>query len=243
MFLIPAIDLKDGSCVRLVQGEFDSAKTYYRNPSDAAKYFADAGADLIHVVDLDGAKIGKSANRAAVESILKIGRVKVQLGGGIRNSEMAETWLKAGVFRVIAGTHAAENPREVLEWIERRPHQICVAIDARDGRVALWGWTSASRTSAIDLAKRFDVPAIGAIIFTDISRDGMQTGANIEAVRDIAKAVSSPVIASGGVASIEDINGLAEAPEGNIVGVISGRAIYERNLDLGLALAVKKRFN
>lgn len=242
MFLIPAIDLKDGRCVRLVQGAMESAKTYYSDPLDAAKFLVDAGADLLHVVDLDGAVSGNRVNRAAIEKLARLG-AKIQVGGGIRTFADVDALLSAGIDRVVIGTTAATNPDAVFDWIRKRPDKICVGLDARDGIVAVKGWNESASVGVAELARRFDVPELAAIIHTDISRDGMQTGVNIDAVRSLARIVSVPVIASGGAASIGEIERLAAAPEGNIAGVISGRAIYEGNIDVRKALTIRKKAN
>lgn len=240
VFFIPAIDIKDGRCVRVAQGDLATAKTYYQDPEHAAAILADAGASWIHVVDLDAAVSGEAVNRAAVERIAKRPGIHIELGGGIRALESADRWFDVGVERVVVGTRAAREPDVVLEWIRERPGRICVGIDARDGFVAVHGWTDVTAVRAVDLAKRFDVPELAAAIYTDIARDGMQTGVNIAATRELAAAISAPVIASGGLGGIEDLRVLARTPERNIVGVISGRAVYEGSIDLAEAFTVRR---
>lgn len=239
-FFIPAIDIAGGRCVRVAQGDLSTAKTYYEDPVHAAQILADAGADWLHVVDLDAAVSGVPVHGPIVECIAALGRMRVELGGGIRSLDAVERWLALGVTRVVVGTKAAQEPDTVKEWIRAHPGRICVGIDAKDGFVAVHGWTDVTNVPAVNLARVFDLPELAAIIYTDIARDGMRTGVNVESTRELAAAVSVPVIASGGLASIDDLSRLARTPERNIVGVISGRAIYEGAIDLAEAFAVRR---
>ena len=246
MILFPAIDLKGGQCVRLVKGDMAQATVFNDNPADQARQFAAAGADWLHLVDLDGAFAGEAVNAAAVEGILAAIDIPVQLGGGIREMRHIETWLGKGIARVILGTVALKNPDLVKAACKRFPNQIAVGIDAKGGKVAVEGWAETSELTALDLALRFEDAGVAAIIYTDIDRDGLLKGVNVQATADLAAALSIPVIASGGVSSIADIDALLAAqPQsrkrgGGIVGVISGRAIYDGRLDLKEALAKLK---
>lgn len=235
MILYPAIDLKDGNCVRLLKGEMDSATVFGSDPAAQAKAFTDAGCKWLHLVDLNGAFAGRPVNAAAVESILATVDVPVQLGGGIRHMSTIENWLSKGVKRVILGTVAVENPSLVREAASRYPNQIAVGIDARAGRVATRGWAEETEVMALDLARRYEDAGVAAIIYTDIDRDGAMGGPNVEATADLARAVKIPVIASGGVSSMADLIALRD--EGAIAGAISGRALYDGALDLADALA------
>ena len=236
MNLYPAIDIKGGECVRLLYGDMDAVTRYNPDPGDQAQQFVSAGCSWIHVVDLDGAVGGAAVNRDAVASILKAG-ASVQLGGGIRDMAMVETWLEAGISRVILGTAALKNPQLVREAAGAFPGQVAVGADARDGMIAAEGWVETSEVSALDLVRRFEDCGVAAVIFTDIGRDGALKGVNLEATAALARAVTLPVIASGGVASMEDIHALVDDDSG-IEGVITGRAIYDGRLDLASALAV-----
>ena len=247
MILFPAIDLKQGQCVRLSQGDMNAATLFNPDPADQARRFAQAGAEWLHLVDLDGAIAGKPVNGGAVEAILAAGNLPCQLGGGIRDLGAIEAWLVKGVARVILGTAALKNPALVREAASIYPGRIAVAIDARGGKVAVEGWVETSEIAAIELARRFEDAGVAAIIFTDIDRDGMMRGLNAEASSDLARRISIPVIASGGLASIEDLDRLlALAPGagvkgGGLAGVIAGRAIYDGRLDLGAAIRHLKR--
>ena len=234
MNLYPAIDIKDGVCVRLLHGDMDAVTEYNPDPGDQARRFAAAGCGWIHVVDLDGAVSGGRVNRDAVLAGLEAG-LPVQLGGGIRDMAAIEGWLDAGVRRVILGTAALKDPDLVREAAGAFPGRIAVGADARDGMVAAEGWVEASEVSAADLAGRFEDCGVAAMIFTDIGRDGALKGVNLEATAALAKATTLPVIASGGVASIDDIHALARDDSG-IDGVVAGRAIYDGRLDLAEAL-------
>jgi len=246
MILFPAIDLKGGQCVRLVKGDMAQATVFNTDPADQAKQFAAAGAEWLHLVDLDGAFAGKAVNAAAVEGILAAIDIPVQLGGGIREMSHIEAWLNKGIARVILGTVALKNPDLVKAACKRFPNQIVVGIDAKGGKVAVEGWAETSELTALDLALRFEDAGVAAIIYTDIDRDGLLQGVNVTATADLAAALSIPVIASGGVSSIADIDALLKAqPQsqkrgGGITGVISGRAIYDGRLDLKEALAKLK---
>ncbi len=235
--LIPAIDLLDGRCVRLAQGRYDAATVYGDDPGSVAADFVAQAIPRLHVVDLDGAKAGAPANEAAVRSIAsQTGRVPVQLGGGIRTLSAIEDALAWGVDRVILGTVALRNPDFVKEAGKQFPGHIVVGIDAKDGRVAVEGWLETSETEARDLAPRFEEAGVSAIVYTDIARDGMLTGPNLEATAALADAVSIPVIVSGGVSSIEDLEAAAQLAPRGIAGAIIGRALYTGDVDLAEAL-------
>lgn len=239
MILYPAIDLKDGQCVRLLRGEMDAATVFSDDPAAQAKSFQDAGCEWVHLVDLNGAFAGEPVNAAAVESILQTIDVPAQLGGGIRDMATIETWLSKGLARVILGTVAVENPDLVREAAKAFPGKVAVGIDARKGMVATKGWAEETDVNATDLAKSFEDAGVAAIIYTDINRDGAMQGPNIDETAALAHAVSIPVIASGGVSSLDDLKALKScgAP---LDGAISGRALYDGALDLSAALAVMK---
>jgi phosphoribosylformimino-5-aminoimidazole carboxamide ribotide isomerase len=228
--------LKDGACVRLKQGDMNEATVFSLDPAAQAKAFEDAGFECLHLVDLNGAFEGKPINRSAVESILKTIKIPVQLGGGIRDLEMIEAWLAAGIRRVILGTVALKNPALVKHAAQKFPDQIVVGIDARDGLVAVEGWAESSTLTTLDLAKRFEDAGVAAIIFTDIGRDGLLKGLNLEATLTLANAIKIPVIASGGLASMDDINRLVQPDCAILEGAISGRALYDGRLDPKSAL-------
>jgi len=240
MILFPAIDLKDGHCVRLEQGDMDRATTFGTDPAAQASAFAAQGFRWLHVVDLNGAFAGRSVNGAAVEAILGAVDLPVQLGGGIRDRAAIEGWLEKGMARVILGTAAVNNPDLVREAARAHPGRIAVGIDARGGRVAVRGWAETTELSATELARQFEDAGVAAIIYTDIDRDGILTGLNLDATLNLARAVSIPVIASGGLASMDDIASLA-APDATILeGAISGRALYDGRLDAAQALRLLK---
>lgn len=236
LIVFPAIDLKAGQVVRLAEGDMDRATVYGDNPAAQAKAFADAGADHLHVVDLDGAFAGESVNGGAVASILAAFPGRVQLGGGIRNRDSIDRWLALGVARVVIGTAALENPELVREAAAAYPGQIVVAVDARDGMVATRGWADVSTVSVVELARRFEDAGVAALLFTDVGRDGLLKGCNVEATVTLARAVSIPVIASGGVTDIRDIEALRTHVADGVEGVITGRALYDGRLDLGEAI-------
>jgi phosphoribosylformimino-5-aminoimidazole carboxamide ribotide isomerase len=240
VILFPAIDLKDGRCVRLRQGDMAQATVFNDDPAAQARAFERGGFEWLHCVDLNGAFEGRSANASAIRAILAAIRIPVQLGGGIRDFAAVESWLEAGITRVILGTAAVRNPALVKEAARNFPRRIAVGIDARDGFVAVQGWAETSTLSATDLARRFEDVGVTAIIFTDIARDGMLQGVNVAATAALARAVSIPVIASGGVGGVEDIVALAQsgAP---IEGVVIGRALYDGRIDPAAALAAARR--
>lgn len=238
--LFPAIDLKDGECVRLKLGDMDTATVYNRDPAAQAAAFEAEGFEWLHVVDLDGAFAGTSRNGAAIEAILSATSNPVQLGGGIRTMEQIEAWLDKGLARVILGTVAVRDPDLVRAACRAFPGRIAVGIDARGGIVAVEGWATASSLTVLDLARRFEDAGVAAIIYTDIDRDGVLTGINWEATIALAEATSIPVIASGGLASIEDVRRLTMPDARRIAGAITGRALYDGRLDPAEALAVLK---
>ncbi|MCU0902964.1 MAG: 1-(5-phosphoribosyl)-5-[(5-phosphoribosylamino)methylideneamino]imidazole-4-carboxamide isomerase [Tabrizicola sp.] len=234
MILYPAIDLKDGQCVRLLRGEMSEATVFGDDPAAQALKFEGAGCEWLHLVDLNGAFAGQPVNAAAVESILKAIKVPAQLGGGIRDMATIAMWLEKGLSRVILGTVAVENPALVHEAAKAFPGRVAVGIDARKGRVATKGWATETDVMATDLAQSFQDAGVAAIIYTDIDRDGAMQGPNIEATEALARAVSIPVIASGGVSRMEDLLSLRDT--GVIAGAISGRALYDGAIDLAKAL-------
>lgn len=237
MILFPAIDLKDGACVRLKRGAMESATIFNSDPAAQARAFADAGFEWLHCVDLDGAFQGRSVNAAAIKAIRASVDLPIQLGGGIRDRAGIEHWLDAGIARVILGTAALRNPALVKEAARAHPGRIAVGIDARDGKVAVEGWAETSDMDAAELARRFEDAGVAAIIFTDIARDGMLQGVNAEATARLSNTVRIPVIASGGVAGMDDIEALLAANEPNILGVIIGRALYDGRINPVQALA------
>ena len=243
MILFPAIDLKDGNCVRLYKGDMEQATVFNDNPAAQGSAFVAAGAQWLHLVDLNGAFAGRPVNGQAVEDILKSVDVPVQLGGGIRDLATMEIWLDKGITRVILGTLALRDPDTVRAACKAFPGKIVVGIDARGGHVAVEGWAETSTLSAVDLGRRFEDAGVSAIVYTDIDRDGTMQGLNIPATIDLANALSIPVIASGGVASMADLEALAAAAakaKGVIEGAISGRALYDGRLDIKEALAFLK---
>lgn len=238
MILFPAIDLKDGQCVRLVQGEMDKATVFNVDPAAQATDFESQGFEWLHVVDLNGAFEGKPVNGAAVEAIFAATHLPIQLGGGIRDLDTIAMWLDKGIDRVILGTAAVRNPDLVREAAHDFPGCITVGIDARDGKVAIEGWAETSEMTALDLARRFEDAGVAAIIHTDIARDGVLEGLNLEATKQISDAIAIPVIASGGLASIDDIKRLLEPAYEKLDGAIAGRALYDGRLDAKQALAL-----
>lgn len=238
LIVFPAIDLKAGQVVRLAEGDMDRATVYGDDPAAQALLFAQAGAEHLHVVDLDGAFAGQSVNPQAVEAIVAAFPGHVQLGGGIRTRESIERWFDLGVSRVVIGTAALENPQLVRDAARDFPGGIVVAVDARDGMVATKGWADVSTVSIVDMGRQFEDAGVAALLFTDVGRDGMLKGCNVEATVDLARSVDIPVIASGGVAGISDIRVLALHAKDGIEGVITGRALYDGRLDLATALAL-----
>lgn len=238
MILYPAIDLKEGRCVRLVRGAMSEATVFNDDPAAQARLFAAAGCRWLHIVDLDGAFAGKPRNRASVEAILAAIAIPVQLGGGIRDLATLEAWLGKGVRRAILGTAALRNPALVKEGCRLFPGRVAVGIDARAGRVAVEGWAETSDITALELALRFEDAGVAAIIFTDIERDGMMQGANIEQTAALARRLKTPVIASGGISSLEELRVLKAHEGDGIAGAILGRALYDGRVDLKTALAV-----
>ena len=238
MILFPAIDLKEGLAVRLEQGDMARATVFHRDPAAQARAFEAQGFDYLHIVDLDGAFAGKPVNAAAVDRILESISIPVQLGGGIRNTATVEAWLDKGVTRVIIGTAAVRDPPFVKQAARDFPGQVAVGLDARDGKVAVEGWAEASELSVLDIAKRFEDVGVAAIIYTDIARDGMLQGLNLDATVALAEAISIPVIASGGLASIDDIKGMLEPRAAKLEGAIAGRALYDGRLDAAEALTL-----
>jgi phosphoribosylformimino-5-aminoimidazole carboxamide ribotide isomerase len=238
VILFPAIDLKDGACVRLQQGDMTRATVFHRDPAAQARAFAAQGFEYLHIVDLDGAFAGKPMNAAAVERILAEVTIPVQLGGGIRAIDTIEAWLAKGVTRVIIGTAAVRDPDLVKAAAKHFPGQVAVGLDARDGKVAVQGWAETSELTAYDIAKRFEDVGVAALIYTDIARDGLLTGLNLDATITLAEAVDIPVIASGGLASLDDVRALLHPRAGKLEGAIAGRALYDGRLDAAAALAL-----
>jgi phosphoribosylformimino-5-aminoimidazole carboxamide ribotide isomerase len=236
MILFPAIDLKDGVVVRLEQGDMARATVFNRDPAAQAHAFEGDGFRHLHVVDLDGAFAGKPRNAAAIERILETVGLCVQLGGGIRDMGTIEGWLEKGVDRVIIGTAAVRDPALVKEAAQKFPERIAVGLDARDGKVATQGWAETSELTALELARRFEDAGVAAIIYTDIARDGLLKGLNLDATIALAEAISVPVIASGGLASIDDVKALLEPRAAKLQGAIAGRALYDGRLDAAEAL-------
>jgi phosphoribosylformimino-5-aminoimidazole carboxamide ribotide isomerase len=241
VILYPAIDLKDGLCVRLEEGDMARATVFHRDPAAQAQAFAALGFEYLHVVDLDGAFAGRPVNAAAVDRILKTIAIPLQLGGGIRTLATVEAWLEKGVARVIIGTAAVRDPGLVKDAARRFAGRVAVGLDARDGKVAVEGWAQSSELSALDIARRFEDAGVAAIIYTDIARDGLLKGLNLDATIALADAVSIPVIASGGLASIADIHALLAPRAAKLGGAIAGRALYDGRLDAAAALALLRQ--
>ena len=236
MILFPAIDLKNGQCVRLEQGDMNRATMFNADPAEQARAFERQGFEYLHVVDLDGAFAGKPVNAAAVEELLRAVKMPVQLGGGIRDLKTIEAWLARGIRRVIIGTAAVRDPELVRDAAKQFPGRVAVGLDARDGKVAVQGWAVSSEMTALDIARRFEDAGIAAIIFTDIARDGLLAGLNLDATIALAECISIPVIASGGLASIADVRALFEPRARKLEGAISGRALYDGRLDAAEAI-------
>jgi len=241
MIVIPAIDLKAGNCVRLEQGEMDRDTVFSDCPAEQALKWQQAGAELLHLVDLDGAFAGEPKNKAAIEAILKAITIPAQLGGGIRDIATIEAYFAMGLSRVIIGTAAQRNPELVVEACQKFPGRIVVGIDAKNGMVAVQGWAELTNTTAVDLARKFQDCGVSAIIYTDISRDGMMGGPNIEATKVLAEAISIPVIASGGVSSLKDIENLMAIETSGVTGAITGKAIYTGAINLSEAIRLTKQ--
>ncbi len=240
MIFYPAIDLKDGHCVRLLRGEMDKATVFNDDAGAQARIFRDAGCEWIHVVDLNGAFAGRPLNAGAVAAILEAVDLPIELGGGIRNAETIDDWLEAGVKRVILGTAALRDPALVKDACKRHPGGIAVGIDAHDGYVAVEGWAEVSEVTVLEMAKRFEDAGVAAIIHTDISRDGAMTGPNLDATVDLARETSIPVILSGGVSSFEDLERIKAVGGDLLEGVISGRAVYDGHVDPAKAVTFLK---
>lgn len=238
MILFPAIDLKNGECVRLEQGDMARATVFNTDPAAQARAFQDQGFEYLHVVDLDGAFAGKPVNAQAVDTLTKAITMPVQLGGGIRDMKTVEGWLLKGITRVIIGTAAVRDPDFVKQAAKAFPGRVAVGLDARDGKVAVQGWAETSEVTALEIAQRFEDAGVAAIIFTDIARDGLLKGLNLDATIALADAISIPVIASGGFASIEDVKALLEPRAKKLEGAISGRALYDGRLDPAEAIAL-----
>lgn len=238
MILFPAIDLKEGQCVRLQQGDMARATVFNDDPGAQAAQFESQGFEYLHVVDLDGAFAGKPMNAQAVEAMLSRVKMPVQLGGGIRDIATIEAWLAKGIARVIIGTAAVRNPALVHDAAKKFPGRVAVGLDARDGKVAVEGWAETSEVTALEIARRFEDAGVSAIIYTDIARDGLLKGLNLDATIALADAVSIPVIASGGLASIDDVRAMLEPRAAKLEGAIAGRALYDGRLDPAEAMAL-----
>jgi phosphoribosylformimino-5-aminoimidazole carboxamide ribotide isomerase len=238
LILFPAIDLKNGTCVRLEQGDMARATVFSTDPAAQARSFETQGFEYLHVVDLDGAFAGKPMNAHAVEGMLSTVKMPIQLGGGIRDLKTVEAWLSKGIARVIIGTAAVRDPVLVKEAAKMYPGRVAVGLDARDGKVAVEGWAETSQVTVLDIAKRFEDAGVSAIIFTDIARDGLLKGLNLNATIALAESISIPVIASGGLASIDDVKALLAPRAHKLAGAISGRALYDGRLDPSEAMAL-----
>jgi phosphoribosylformimino-5-aminoimidazole carboxamide ribotide isomerase len=236
VILFPAIDLKEGLAVRLEQGDMARATIFHRDPAAQARAFEQQGFEYLHIVDLDGAFAGKPMNAAAVDRILETVGIPVQLGGGVRDTATVENWLEKGIDRIIIGTAAVRDPPFVKQAARDYPGRIAVGLDARDGKVAVEGWAETSELSVLDIARRFEDVGVSAIVYTDIARDGMLQGLNLDATVALAEAIRIPIIASGGLASIEDIKELLSPRAGKLAGAIAGRALYDGRLDAAEAL-------
>ena len=241
MIIFPAIDLKGGQVVRLAEGDMDRATVYGDDPAAQALLFAQSGAEFLHVVDLDGSFAGRAENRDAVDAIIEVFPGHIQLGGGIRDARAVEGWFNVGVSRVVMGTAALKDPQFVKDMARDWPGGIVVAVDAKDGMVATEGWSEVSDVPVVDMARRFEDAGVASLLFTDIGRDGMLKGCNIDATLDLARRTRLPVIASGGVKGLDDINMLALHAHEGIEGVITGRALYDGRLDLAAASAMAGR--
>ncbi len=236
MILFPAIDLQDGKCVRLRRGDFSKVTVFSDDPAAQAASFAEQGAEWLHVVDLDGAYEGRPVNTDAIKGILDAVDIPIQLGGGMRGLNMAETWINAGASRIILGTAAQRRPELVKEVCGAFPGKVAVGIDAKRGRVAVEGWSETSDMAAVDLARKFEDAGVAAIIYTNIDKDGMMQGPDVEGTKALAESISTPVIASGGVSSIEDLQALKAIEASGVMGVIAGRAVYDGKVAIGEAV-------
>ncbi|HOD36656.1 MAG TPA: 1-(5-phosphoribosyl)-5-[(5-phosphoribosylamino)methylideneamino]imidazole-4-carboxamide isomerase [Syntrophales bacterium] len=236
MIIIPAVDIRDGKCVRLLQGDFDKITVYSDSPVEMALRWQDKGAERIHVVDLDGSRSGSPRNRPVIEALAKALSIPVQLGGGIRNLGTVEAYLDLGVSRVILGTAAHRDRSFVEAACRKHPGRIIIGLDARDGKAAVQGWTEATDETALDIARRYEDVGVDAIVFTDIRRDGMETGVNVESTAALARSVRIPIIASGGVSGITDIERLLPVEKDGVIGVIVGKALYTGALSLEEAI-------
>ena len=243
MIIIPAIDLKDGRCVRLKQGRMSDETIFSNAPEDMAVRWFEQGAKRLHLVDLDGAFQGKPVNKTAIEKIIRAVPVPIQLGGGIRDMDTIKSYFDLGLHYLILGTAALKDPELVEEACDKFPGQILLGIDAKDNRVALEGWTEEIVLTPVELAKRFEGVSITAVIYTDIHRDGMKTGPNVDATRDLATAIQIPVIASGGISTISDVFEVSTLSESGVMGMITGRALYDGSLDLIEAIGVAEGKN
>jgi phosphoribosylformimino-5-aminoimidazole carboxamide ribotide isomerase len=241
VILFPAIDLKNGEAVRLQQGDMARATVFSRDPAAQARAFAEQGFTYLHLVDLDGAFAGKPVNAAAVERILAAVKIPVQLGGGIRNRATIEAWLDKGIARVIIGTAAVRDPTLVTAAASAHPGRVAVGLDARDGKIAVEGWSKTSALSALDVGRRFEDAGVAAIVYTDVNRDGMLKGLNLDATISLAEQISLPVIASGGLASLADVRALLEPRAQKLEGAIAGRALYDGRLDAAAALSLLRQ--
>jgi phosphoribosylformimino-5-aminoimidazole carboxamide ribotide isomerase len=243
MLLIPAIDIKDGKCVRLRQGDMEDTTIFDDDPVNAARRWVGAGAERLHIVDLDGAAAGEPVNADLVHRIAEeFPELPIQLGGGIRDEDTVEAYLNAGVQYVILGTKAVNEPHFVSDLCVEFPRHIIVGLDAKDGKIAVDGWSKLSKHDLIDLAKQFENDGVEAILYTDITRDGMLTGVNIEATRELAESVRIPVIAAGGLTSLDDVKAVCEIADSGIIGVVTGRAIYEGTLDFARGLELARNY-
>ncbi len=241
MMIIPAIDIKNGKCVRLLQGRMDAETVFSDDPSAMARQWADQGAEMLHVVDLNGAIEKSPQNLPSIQRIVQSIHIPVQVGGGIRDIETIQQYFDIGIAKVVIGTEAIRNPQLVRQASKDHPGCIVVGIDARNGRVAIEGWTQTTDIRAIDLARQFEDYGVAAINFTDIHRDGMQTGPNIEETRQLAEAVRIPIVASGGVSTLEDIRNLLPLSQSGVIGVITGKALYSGTLNLKEAIELAKQ--
>ena len=241
MILFPAIDLKNGEAVRLQQGDMARATVFSRDPAAQARAFAEQGFTYLHLVDLDGAFAGKPVNAVAVERILAAVKIPVQLGGGIRDRATIDAWLDKGVARVIVGTAAVRDPALVKAAARAYPGRVAVGLDARDGKIAVEGWSQTSTLSALDIARRFEDAGVAAVVYTDVNRDGMLEGLNLDATIALAEKISLPVIASGGLASLADVRALLQPRAQKLEGAIAGRALYDGRLDAAAALSVLRQ--